>query len=137
MDVPDGRLSLFHDGVRLADMNKSLQEHRVQNNDMLVISTKNAGTSPHAAAAAQSPPSQPMNSQALEALRQQILGNPTLVAQLETNQPELLNAARANSPAFPILLQQLQEQLLSMESEKTTAYVHRTNFPRLPLDLCV
>lgn len=117
VDIPEAQLALLHDGKILNDYQKSFKSYNIKDNDMLVINRKApASTQRNTIQAAEPRPED------YELFRQQILANPDLIRQLEQSQPELLEAARNNSPTFPSLVQKLQRELVDSRLEKAKAY---------------
>ncbi|KAJ2157170.1 DNA damage-inducible protein 1 [Coemansia sp. RSA 552] len=105
--VPVANQLLTHNGRPISDAKKSLGALGIKTSDAVCVNDKTqqapkGGSGGQGTAAGLSPQ--------VEAHRQQVLGNPQLMAQLAQTHPEIAEAAR-NSPAeFERLLQQLRSQ---------------------------
>lgn len=107
MNLEADKIVLFHDGKAMIDLLKSLHDYNVRENDIIAVQSATLPTS---------------NGE-LEQFRMQLLSNLTLSAQLERTQPDLIAAARENSPRFPALVEGLQRQLAQIHAPESASTV--------------
>ncbi|KAL8281415.1 hypothetical protein RQP46_006099 [Phenoliferia psychrophenolica] len=100
--IPTADQLVFYSGRQLTGLKETLESYGVQQDDMLLVRQKSQAPQPAATSVA----GRNVDEES-ETMRRQILGNPQLMAQLRSNQPELAEAAATNPTRFRELLSQL------------------------------
>jgi DNA damage-inducible protein 1 len=106
--IPIAEQSIHFEGKDLNDPKKTIQDYEVPNASLLLLRRK-------VSAAGRT------IEQDAEMMRLQILGNPHLLRQLQSTQPELAAAAQQDPARFAQLLQQTQQRQQQAEQERAQA----------------
>ncbi|GAA5943256.1 Ddi1p [Sporobolomyces koalae] len=119
--IPTGEQLLFFSGRQLTNPSDSLESYGIKSGDMLLLRQKSTASS-------STPRSQPPVAgrnvdEDSETMRRQLLGNPQLMAQLRSNNPELAAAAE-NDPAK---FRQFLHQMASMQESARLQQQHETS----------
>nr|CAG8484843.1 15127_t:CDS:10 [Entrophospora candida] len=99
---------LSYHGVELTDPKKTLEQYKVNQDDMLLLKKRNTGTQTTASTI-------PLEA---ELFRQMILNQPQMIQQLRETQPELADAALNDSERFATLFQQMEQRRREVEAQR-------------------
>ncbi|CAH1762953.1 4670_t:CDS:10 [Entrophospora sp. SA101] len=99
---------LSYHGVELTDPKKTLEQYKVNQDDMLLLKKRNTGTQTTASTI-------PLEA---ELFRQMILNQPQMIQQLRETQPELADAALNDRERFATLFQQMEQRRREGERQR-------------------
>ncbi|GAA5850718.1 hypothetical protein JCM8547_009067 [Rhodosporidiobolus lusitaniae] len=109
--IPIDDQLLFFSGRQLTNMKDSLESYGVKENDMLLLRQKindpSSSSGGGGGGSASVAGGRDIDAE-FETMRRQVMGNPTLMAELRRNNPELAEAAASNPTRFRELLHQFQ-----------------------------
>ncbi|CAO1636223.1 unnamed protein product [Parajaminaea phylloscopi] len=123
--IPAAQQTLYFDNAVLADATRTLDSYGVKDGDLILLrASATPSANPSGAASSQQPqaPASAMSEEAMaEQLRQQVLSDDRLMAQLSQSNPQLAQAARSSSTDFLRLLGEFRRQMADVQSQRQRA----------------
>ncbi|EPQ28228.1 uncharacterized protein PFL1_04055 [Pseudozyma flocculosa PF-1] len=121
--IPASHQQLFHNGKLLSDDTKTLSSYGVGSDDLVLLRDARAAAPPASSSSSSSSASAPPSNEheAAEQLRQQILSDPTTMAQLRASRPELADAASSDPARFLELVRAERNKMAEVHAERLRA----------------